>query len=67
MSYPLTPEQLLHLARMSSAALAASTLRDLSELRWLEHLGLVTVDPQGRFTITVDGQARLEAKAVDSL
>lgn len=39
--------------------MSASTLRSYSELRWLEHLGLVALDEAGRFGVTADGVARL--------
>ena len=66
MSHPLTPNQLALLARADSAALTASTLRAYSEMRWLQHLGLVTVDGEGRFAITPAGAARLAIEPRDS-
>ena len=58
MSHPLNENQLALLAK-SAAGLAPSTIRALSELRWLEHLGLVVSDLPGRFLITGEGRARL--------
>ena len=66
MAYPLTDLQLALLAKTASSAVAASTLRTHSELRWLEHLGLVALDGSGRFAITADGLARLAGEAEDS-
>lgn len=66
MSHPLTPNQFALLARVEAAALSASTLRTHSELRWLEHLGLVAVNRDGRFAITADGLARMAGEAGNS-
>lgn len=62
----LTPAQFELLARAAEAPMAASTLRTHSELRWLEHLGLVELDRDGRFAITATGEARLTGVAADS-
>ena len=66
MLHTLTASQLALLAKTASGSMSASTLRAHSELRWLEHLGLVELDDDGRFAITADGLARLAGEATDS-
>lgn len=57
MSHRLTPP-LLELLRATSAdGKVPATLRDLSDLRWLEHLEMVVVDADGRFRATATGRA----------
>ncbi len=64
MSHPLTEGQLATLAR-ASEGLAPVTLRELSELRWLEHLGLVAVHDGALFHITKAGHSRLVGETAD--
>lgn len=65
MSHPLTEAQVVLLSESGSGT-TPSTLRTLSELRWLEHLGLVAVHESTRFQITRAGRARLQGEAADS-
>ncbi len=59
MPHRLTPNQLALLAESAAGGMVPSTLRALSELRWLEHLGLVARNADSRFAITPEGRARL--------
>lgn len=67
MSHQLTQHQLFLLARVRSAPLVPATLRVHSELRWLEHLGLVAFDGKGHVVITAQGLARLGGAADQQL
>ena len=64
MARPLTLDQRSLLTNAATQALIAPTLRALSDLRWLEHLGLLVIDDDGRFAITAEGIARLATEQV---
>ena len=62
----VTPHQLELLRALDTSGRATATLRDLSDLRWLEHLQLVTVTPGGRFVATPKGHALASGMAATS-
>ena len=59
MSHTLTNAQVVTLFSLADAGLLPVTLRMLSELRWLEYLGLVCADETGRYVLTESGQRQL--------
>ncbi len=56
MAHRLTPPLQELLRAASAEGKVPATLRDLSDLRWLEHLNMVSIDEQGRFRITEAGR-----------
>lgn len=59
MPNPLSRRQIALLAEAESSGVAARTMRAHSELRWLEHLGLLSTRDGARHELTDSGRRAL--------
>ena len=60
MSRRLTPHQVDLLMAVNQGSIAPVTLRLASELRWLEHLGLVDACDGVRYSLTEAGRRQVD-------
>ena len=59
MSHPLNASQIATLTAAADSGMLPVTLRMLSELRWLEYLGLMRIGAAGRYVLTDAGRGHL--------
>ena len=63
MNSSLNTDQMQLLLATAAGMPEPATTRVLGELAWLRHLGLLAFDGGGRYQLTPEGQAELDAQA----